>query len=173
MRESFTCGVCGETHEGLTTNYAYKLPDDVWSLPPEDRDYRARFDTDLCVSETRFFMRCMLEVPFVDRDDYFGWGCWAEVERTVFDRYLALYEADGSEEPRHSGTIANDLPAYPNMLGAPVSIQFRQSDKRPSLHLLPDDQSQLASEQRSGIDSRRHHEILAVLESSPSRNKNI
>ena len=113
--------------------------------------------------ESRFFMRCVLEVPFIDQNGYFGWGCWAEVEQHVFARYLALYETDGTTEPRHPGKIANALPAYEETLGTRIFIQFRQSDKRPSLHLLVEDQSRLAAEQRSGIDVHRHHEILDEL----------
>jgi len=82
-------------------------------------------------------MRCVLEIPFSDQDGFFGWGAWAEVEWSVFESYLEMYEREGCEEPLHKGTLANALSAYPESIGTPVLIQFRESTKRPSLHALP------------------------------------
>lgn len=47
--ESFTCSVCGQAHEGLSTNTAFTLPDAVWAIPESERELRAswcqrRFD---------------------------------------------------------------------------------------------------------------------------------
>lgn len=161
LADSFNCSICGEEHEGLPTDRAFTLPDDVWAIPEPERSEVARFDNDLCQLGERYFMRCVLEVPFSDRDGFFGWGAWAEVEWSVFERYLEMYERDGWDEPLHTGKLANALPVYPDSLGAPVLIQFRESTRRPSLHALPDDPSVLANEQRQGIDNFRFHEIAA------------
>jgi hypothetical protein len=147
------------------TDWAYKLPDDVWALPEAERSEKARFNDDLCQFGDRNFIRCVLEVPFTDAVGNFGWGAWAEVEWPTFERYLELYDEDGSTEPPRTGKLANNLPAYPGSLGAPVAIRFRDPTRRPSLFLKPNDVSALAREQRTGIDNARYHEILSLLES--------
>jgi len=163
MTDSFICNVCGQTHAGLPTNQGYTLPDDVWTIPAAERPERAKFDTDLCLFEDRYFIRCILFVPLTDAGGDFGWGVWVDVERPVFERYISLYNADGSDEPRHPGKLANALPAHNATLGTNVLIQFSDQKHRPSVFLPADDQSLLAQEQRHGIDGSRYHEILAVI----------
>jgi len=164
MSESFVCGFCGKTHAGLPTDRGYQLPDELWAIPKHERAERAKFTTDLCQYGDRYFVRCVLLVPFIETAGDFGWGVWVEVERLVFDRYLALYEADGSAEPRHSGKLANALPGYDGTLGTAVLIQFGDREDRPCAYLAANDQSRLAEEQRHGIDAARYHEILTAVQ---------
>jgi hypothetical protein len=159
----FVCSICGQEHEGLARDWAFKLPDEVWAIPESERAERARYDTDLCQLEERYFIRCILPVPLLEEDGAFCWGVWAEVEEFVFHRYLEIYEEDGSDEPRRRGKLANALRPYPRSFARPVDIQFGISTQRPTLSLLDDDDCSLAIEQRSGIASARHHEILSLL----------
>jgi len=161
--DGFVCSICGKEHTGLLTDWAFTLPDEVWGITEPDRSQVARFNTDLCQWGERYFIRCILEVPFTDGDGFSGWGAWAEVEWGVFERYLELYDEDGRSEPTHDGVLANDLSEYGHTTGVPVLIQFRESAKRPALELLPTDQSLLATEQREGISRTRHHEIVERL----------
>lgn len=161
---SFVCSICGQQHDELITNWAFTLPDEVWAIPEPERFEKAKFTSDLCQFGDRYFIRCVLPVPIVGTDQEFGWGVWSEVEWPVFERYYALYDEDASGEPLHSGTLANDLPIYAGNFGTEVEIQFGRSSKRPTVFLPDDDVSSLATEQRSGIDSRRHHEILELLQ---------
>lgn len=161
--ERYTCSICGQEHAGLVTDWAYTLPDEVWAIPEAERTEKARFNNDLCQFGDRNFIRCVLEVPFTEDDGYFGWGAWAEVDWPTFERYLELYDLDGSSEPTRTGMLANELPAYPGSIGTPVSIQFRDPTTRPSLNLKPESQDHLALEQRNGIDDARYHEILGVI----------
>ncbi len=163
MPPSFVCAICREEHKGLITDWAYTLPDEVWAIPESQRAQRARFNTDLCQFGERYFIRCILPVPYPEADTEFGWGAWAEVAWPVFEGYLKLYDKDGSAEPAHSGTLANELRPYPGSLGAAVGIQFGDPTKRPKLSLRTGDDSLLAREQRSGIDSGRYHEVLTIL----------
>jgi hypothetical protein len=163
LNDRFTCSVCGQEHEGLNTDWAYALPDVVWEIPEQDRKERARFNDDLCQFGERYFVPCVLGVPFVDAPGRFGWGAWAEVNWPTFERYLELYDEDGSSEPPHAGTLANMLSAYPGSLGAPVIIQFLDPKSRPSLYLEKGDRSRLALEQRAGVDDDRYHEMLEII----------
>ncbi len=164
MSDGFTCSICGERHEGLPTDWGYALPDVVWALPESERAEKARFGSDLCQFGERYFIRCVLAVPLKDTAGDFGWGVWSEVGWDVFERYLEIYDQDGSGETPHRGTLANRLPVHPSSLGAPVLIQFRDPTRRPSLSLPPDDESPLANEQRKGIDTARHHEIVDIIQ---------
>src|SRR5438552_19159500 len=123
MSESFVCGVCGKSHAGLPTDYGYKLPDDVWAIPESERAGKTKFTTDLCQYGSRHFIRCVMHLPFTETTGGFGWGVWVEVEQPIFERYLSLFEADGSAEPRHPGKLANTLPAYQPTIGTDVVIQ--------------------------------------------------
>lgn len=163
MAEGFVCSICGQEHAGLVADWAFTLPDEVWAISEPERSKVARFNDDLCQWGERYFIRCVLEVPFTDKDGVFGWGAWAEVEWEVFERYLELYDEDGWSEPAHNGLLANELSEYGQTIGVPVLIQFREATKRPALDLLPTDQSRLGLEQRQGIDHIRHHEIAERL----------
>jgi hypothetical protein len=163
LAESFVCSICGKEHAGLPTDWAFTLPDEVWNIPEPERSDAARFNNDLCQWGERYFIRCVLEVPFNEEEGFFGWGAWAEVEWGVFERYLELYDEDGWLDTPHAGVLANDLSEYGHTIGMPVLIQFREASKRPALELLPTDQSLLAIEQRRGIDQLRYHDIAERL----------
>ncbi|ATR79066.1 DUF2199 domain-containing protein [Moraxella osloensis] len=161
MTSSFICSTCGEAHDGLPTDHGWQLPDDVWAIPEDERSNEAEFNSDLCQLGNRFFIRCLLKIPFNEQPDYYGWGVWVEVAEQDFDRYIELYDKDGSSEPSVSGTIANSVPGYPPTLGLAVDVQFQDSTSRPSVAVLASAHP-LAEEQSIGIDNRRYHEILAV-----------
>jgi hypothetical protein len=163
MSEAFVCSVCGQTHEGLPTQWAWKLPDVVWAIPEEERESATDFTEDVGTHDGRFFIRCVLPIPFTHQTEFFGWGVWAEVGRATFLRYLDVYEVDASAEPPLPGTLANVIDLYGAPLGQPVLIQFGIASQRPTLHLTNDDTSPLAQEQRAGMGADRHHEILKTL----------
>lgn len=160
MAASYTCSICGKSHGGLPTDYAYKLPDDVWAMPEQEREVHAKWSSDLCRLGNRFFIRCILFVPFTERAGEFGWGVWAEVSEPVFQRYLQVYEHDATGEPEATGLLANTAPAYPQVVGAPVLIKFGSSTERPSVRFPPSASHPFAHEQRNGINEARYHEVL-------------
>ncbi len=115
----FVCGTCGNRHDGMIRDIAYRLPDDVAAIPKDERAARARFNTDLCDMDGRFFIRCLLQVPFRWSDNYFGWGVWVEVAEADFRAYLAIYDADGSNEPRRPGRLANRIAGCDDAIANP------------------------------------------------------
>jgi len=161
VTSSFICPTCEETHEGLPTDHGWKLPDDVWAIPAAERSEKARFNSDLCQLGDRFFIRCLLKLPFNEQPDYYGWGVWVEVAEPDFYRYVELYDKDGSAEPRVPGAIANEMPGYPHSLGLHVFVQFQASTSRPSITVAAKNHP-LAAEQSNGIDNRRYHQILVA-----------
>src|SRR5208283_2636250 len=147
MSSSFTCAQCGDTHEGRPTDRGYKLPDAVWAVPEAEREKRATWSTDLCEMDGRFYIRCVLYVPFTFSDESFGWGLWVEVDSAVFQRYLDLFSVDASAEAPATGSSANEIPFYGDALGARVSIHFGIAKDRPRLTLDADFPSSVAQDQ--------------------------
>jgi hypothetical protein len=43
---SFICSQCGEPHDGLPTDSAFKLPDEVWAIPEPERSSKAKFTSE-------------------------------------------------------------------------------------------------------------------------------
>lgn len=160
---TFRCELCGQDHEGLLTDYGFKLPDEVWAIPETERAAQARCTEDLCQLAERYFIRGVLLVPFAQRPGHFGWGVWLEVDADAFQRYLEVYEIDASGEPMASGRLANGIPAYANSKGLPASVKFGTASERPTFWFSPDAAHAGAREQRDGIDDRRYHEILEGL----------
>lgn len=162
MTASFHCPTCDESHEGLPTDLAWRLPDDVWAVPEAERDARARFSADLCDMDGRFFVRGVLKVSFQSIDGYYGWGAWVEVAEHDFNRYLALFREDASGEPAVDGRLANDIPGYGGTLGMPVSVRFGTAAQRPTFTALQGSTHPLAREQRDGMSNARYHDILVA-----------
>jgi hypothetical protein len=138
------------------------LPDVVWSILEADRTSLAKFDTDRCQLGDRFFIRCILELPFREQSGYYGWGVWVELPESSFYRYVELYDEDGSSEPVVSGHLANEIPAYPSTLGLPVTVQFQDSTSRPTVNVPTTSNHALAAAQSGGIDNQQYHAILVA-----------
>jgi hypothetical protein len=158
---SCVCATCGETHEGLPTDYGWKLPDVVWTIPEERRSTEAEFNSDLCQLGGRFFIRAVLKLPFKEQPGFYAWGPWVELQESNFYRYVELYDKDGTSEPMVTGALANEIPSYQSTLGLPVMVQFQNSASRPTLRVTT--VHQLADEQTQGIDNLRYHEILVAI----------
>jgi hypothetical protein len=159
---SFICAVCGQSHAGAPTDTAYTLPDAVWALPTGEREDKAKWTTDLCNMGGDYFIRCLLEIPFLNQPGYYGWGAWAKVEEQDFRKYLEFYDKDGSHEPPIPGALANELPTYDTTIGVPVLLRFRTSDQRPGIEFAAGADHLLAREAKSGMSSARFHEVLSA-----------
>ena len=159
---TFQCPQCGKNHEGLPKDLAFKLPDELWAIPESERSQLARWDTDLCQMGHRFFIRCLLPVPFAGSEtDYYGWGVWAEVDREVFFRYVQVYDQDASGDPPATGTLANSIPLYGDADRSQVTIHFGSHNDRPTLRFAELSNS-LAHDQRHGLSQEKFHEILVA-----------
>jgi len=160
--QSFVCSVCGKTHDGLRTDTAFTLPDIVWAISEEERDQRAKWTTDLCQMDEKYFIRCLLPIAFTDQPGYYGWGVWAQVEWPTFQRYLELYETDGTTEPPVTGVLANEIEAYGETIGLPVTIQFGSDSQRPTISFAESERHCLARETAVGMSYARYHEVLVT-----------
>lgn len=160
---SYICSCCGESLEGLPTDFGYRLPDEVFSLTYLEKYERTRHNADLCTLDgNRFFLRGLLRVPFTHMDGYFGWGVWAEVDRETHDFYLRNFSVDNSAAKPAFGRLANGIPAAPELGAEALEIHFQDESSRPEFRLLPHSSSKLAQEQHVGIDAGGHHAYLVA-----------
>lgn len=161
---SYICSTCGQEHDGLPTDWGFKLPDEVHELDYLQRYARTRANADLCTLDgSRYFFRGVLQIPLVEQDDTFGWGVWVEVERTVHDEYVRTFNDDESTLPICAGKLVNVIPGYSETRGLPVEIQFHGGKSRPTFTFEGDVAHGLAHEQRMGMSNRRQHDILESL----------
>lgn len=83
--------------------------------------------------------------------------CWTEsTARTLWE----LKDADGSHLPPEPGTLACEIPCYPNAKGLPLRVQFGPGHQRPFFYCAEEQSHPLATDQRHGIDEAKYHAIV-------------
>ena len=165
MAESltFSCGTCGEVHEGLP-DYGYDTPIYYCGIPEAERAARCQINSDICVIDNEhFFVRAVLLVPILGTEESFGWGLWVSLAEADFRRTLELWDAEDviGEGPFY-GLLSNRLPFYPDTLELAVRVHLQNGGQRPRLELEPSDHP-LACEQRDGLSWDRTIELAERL----------
>jgi hypothetical protein len=159
--QTYICSSCGKEHQGLPTDWGFKLPDSVFDLSYLDKYRRSRSNVDLCtLDENRFFVRGLLSLPFTYQEGQFSWGVWVEVDRTTHAFYLGNFNDEFAKGSKAQGRLANTIPGFPELVNELLEIEFQDSESRPSFRFLPRAAHQLAKDQREGVDFARHHEFL-------------
>jgi hypothetical protein len=161
---AYKCATCGEMHAGLPMDIGFAKPADFFTIPAAERGRRCALTADWCViDQRRFYVRGCLYVSVLDADDPFGWGLWARVSQRSFQRYLALYSADGSGEAPFRGRLSvEDRRGYEGLDGHAVRIQLRTAAERPAFTLARS-KHLLYREQQQGITLHRVQEMLKTL----------
>ncbi|KAB7779488.1 DUF2199 domain-containing protein [Xanthomonas sp. LMG 12459] len=157
------CTSCGEVHQGLPTDRGFGLPDEVFALSYLDAYRRVRSNADLCtLDERRFFIRGVLEIPFLYREDAFAWGLWAEVSKQDHDLYVNSFNDASAQGRMFSGALANAIPGVNDTVGLLVSIEFQDPASRPTFVFPSSADHVLAVDQRNGINEAQHHRMLEL-----------
>ena len=158
---SYVCSDCGKEHEGLPTDWGFKLPDEVFELSLLEKYGRSRSNADLCtLDESRFFLRGLLSIPFAYREGEFSWGVWVEVDQAVHDFYVKNFNDDFSAGTKAKGRLANLIPGFPELMGEVLEIEFQDSRTRPAFTFQASATHPMSDDQREGIGASRHHEFL-------------
>jgi len=134
----FTCGFCGEVHQGAPS-VAYRAPDACHAIPEDERGDSTRLQADFCMVEARdYFIRCTLEFPILDYDETFMWGVWL---RVVYEDFMDYWEhfKENDREGRYRGWLGNRFPVYPDTLGLAGFAILQPHGKRPIIELDPAD----------------------------------
>lgn len=159
----FTCGQCGEVHEGLP-DYAFDAPYHYYDVPEEEREQRCRLNSDLCsIDDQDYFVRAVLLVPINQTESALGWGVWSSLSAQNFKRYCELWDGKPvDDEGPYFGWLCNRLPIYPDTLHLKVRVCLQADNQRPLLELEPTDHP-LAVDQRSGLSWAQAVEIAEQL----------
>lgn len=162
--DTFTCGTCGKTHDGLAYGFGVAAP-----LPFEQLSWlqrrSAKLGEETCVIKAeQFFVRGLLEIPVKRRKTPFVWNVWSSIDRESFATMLEHWlSPERVSDPPFPGALANDLSTiYPSTLNLKLEIRSRPVGQRPLFALAPAEHP-LAQEQRDGITSDRVKEINSIL----------
>jgi hypothetical protein len=134
VASSFTCRVCGQSHEEIPLSFAADFPDMFANLSEGERERRALIGSDQCIMDEQwFFLRGCLEIPIIGRDEVFLWGLWASVKAEVFDEVSASWEEERREKRYgpFKGRLANSLSIYPESLNLKLSLLIQPVGTRP------------------------------------------
>jgi len=154
------CGTCNLEHEELPLDIAFQKPQQFFGIPSAEVPERVFLNEDLCVIDEKIFLvRAFLPLPIRGEEKVFGWGIWAQLHQIDFQRYIQLYQEDGSREAPFRGFIASVVPTYPETMNLPVSVQLGRPTDRPILSVIPKTHP-LYEEQTAGITLARAHEII-------------
>lgn len=158
---AFKCQRCGQEHEGLPMDIGFARPGDYLAVPRGQRERRCKFTDDIGIIDgRRYYIRGVLLVPVHDTGGHFAWGLWVRVSQKDFERYRALWNVDGSNEPPFTGRLSvEDKPGYEGLDGHEVLVQFRSASERPAFRLTASEH-RLSREQREGITL---HQVEAIL----------
>jgi hypothetical protein len=132
------------------------LPEPVFELDVAERGERAEVEDDWCrlldrSSETRHFVRGLVNLPVRGDSDDFRFGVWVEVSSPDFERLEELWhDPEGSETAPVFGALANELAPYVGTVDLPVALQLRDVEILPAVILL-DAEHPLGADQRNGI----------------------
>ena len=108
------CASCGEIHRDLPA-LVIKAPS-IWLHADEgERERDFELTTDTCIWRNEgFFVRCVLALPFVDREGSLEFGVWSSLSAEHFRRYMAASgSADRVDLGWMFGWFSNRLPAIP------------------------------------------------------------
>jgi hypothetical protein len=159
---SFTCGSCGERHEGLPFSYGIDAPD-YWSDGLADDEHSVLTDEQCIIKGEYFFVRARIVIPVLDASTDFDWGVWVCLTRASFTRTIELWTTPGRErEEPYYGWLSTALPYEPSTLNLKTHLHTQPVGHRPLVELEPTDHP-LAVEQRTGITVARIHQIAEAL----------
>ncbi len=158
------CACCGKQHDELPERWATAAPDYYESIPEIARQTRAELLDDFCsVDDEHFFIRGLLEIPIIGREETFGWGVWTTLSKTNIEKVQEAWE----RPDRHTigpffGWLNTSLEFYPETVNLKSHVHINPPPFIPSIELEPTDHP-LAVEQRRGMTLERVVEIAEAL----------
>jgi hypothetical protein len=163
------CSVCGDEHDELDLEPAFRRPDDVVALDEVSRRRRCKTNDDLSViggedgGPDRHFVRGVLDVDVQDLERPVGWGIWVEVNEPDFKRIVELWDSKSQvNEPLIDARLANRIPGYPDTIGVPLKLRLTGPTTRPKLLIPKASAHPFALECARGVCS---HRVVEWLES--------
>lgn len=157
---AYKCSFCGEMHDDLPMDVAFRKPEDYFKVPEHERAKRIVITEDLCAIDNQtFIIRGIMPVPVKGQKRDFVWGIWVIVDEKEFYRYAALFHVDATREPPMRGWLSATIPGYPPTYMLEADVYLSTAKERPTIVLRETDHP-LFKEQDKGITMKRVHEIL-------------
>lgn len=140
----------------LCRDIQMKLPDVLWQLDYAGRYAAGKFNEDFASLDSgECFLFGVIEIPFLEEPGSFTWGVWAEVSREDHDAYLRDFQTARCEGRVIEGTLANDIPGYPEAFGSRASLTLH-AGRRPEIRA---EEGMLAGVQQQGMTLAEHQRI--------------
>lgn len=168
--ERMRCSQCGCEHDILDP--AFGRPDVIHQM----RQRSVKESDDLCVlraeapERMQYFIRCVLPVKLLDRDEPAMWGLWAEVSAVDFQTIRENWtNPDQASLAPMQAALANKVPGYPLTIGMVAALRLTGPTTRPSLELQSESNHPFAVEVRSGVTIHRLDQWLRGMAGSGSQ----
>ncbi len=158
------CPICGQVHPDALPELAFRRPDAVEALEPDERDGAVQESDYFCALRgERYFVSAALGLPVAGRADY-TLRAWAELDEDNFYRVLAFWEDEGRvDRPTFDAVLANAIPGLPETTGLAVALTVVGPAQRPTLRIM-DAAHLLHAEQTAGITPHRAGEYAAMID---------
>lgn len=147
----FECAGCGRRHEEMPLAFHAPAPA-VWTEALAGQP-DCELTSDVCVIHgEHFFVRGLVEVPIVGRDERFAWGVWVSLSEENFWRTGDTWDTPGREAAAPMfGWLSTELPTFrESTLNLKTMVHTRPVGIRPLVELEPTEHA-LAVEQREGL----------------------
>lgn len=157
------CPQCGQAHSADELELAFRRPDVIAAMDPQQREQTVQESDDICaIQSLRYFVRAVLPLPVATRERRYAIGLWVEVDEPACRRIVELWSDPGqSAEPPFDGRIANSIPTLPSTLDLAVQLRLTGPTTRPEAYLQAQDHP-LFAEQSQGISPHRAHEYSVL-----------
>lgn len=152
--DEVTCSTCGKVHALDSTELVFARPEPIDQIPESERSTKVKQNSDLAsIGHDRFFVRSILPLPVLDREQPYNLGVWAEVSQQIFFRILELWDdSEQDQEPAFEATLQNRIPYLPETCGLPIALHLTGPKTRPRL-TIPPSAHPLHQQQCRGITS--------------------
>ena len=95
---AYQCAVCGQKHEALP-DLGFTWPDYYFGVPEDERESRVRGNSDTCRIDEYCFVRGVILMPLIDRDESFGIGAWVSQHPDNFANKARACFPGGTQRP--------------------------------------------------------------------------
>jgi len=168
-RKGVLCPNCGIYHTDFSISFGE--PQFIVGFSDEECATRVKKNTDLCVvDKEHYFIRAILELPIIARNEVFSLGVWVSQSRENFNRYVETFESD--QAGNHSfGWVSVpfrmfSLEGETSPANLEAKIHWGGKSERPKVTLWEELEHPFAQAQRDGITLEQANELMHLADGS-------
>lgn len=131
-------------------------------VPENERESRIEFTSDTCIlDDEHHFVRGVIELPIIERNDCFAWGVWVSLKKENFFKYTdTLDENDWQDIGPFFGWLCTKIEFYKkDTMYLKTMAHIRKNGLRPNVKIEPIEHP-LSLHQQYGISINEVFEIL-------------